>query len=667
MAELVGLTASVIGTAGLATKVVTTSVKVKGLLEQVNKIPEELQQHLDQIELFSPLLTSQISDDGPSAMRGALDVAMIRCQQAADDLGKVAEDLLAQVNKGGKAGRKIRAARVILQKDVLASNVKRLSSAMQMLMMASQMYGLEQQRYLINLQKGQPGVIVSQVLAGLQETRPEPADYTLLHDPVRKYVPSATSENRAMRRRNALWAQRFQTHLRLGLGGLTGSLEVQYGSKGMHQDGDKEPQDLRLRVHLPRWFSSKSLDYIVRRSQAGWDHHFHTATLHPEHSTTSNLVMELMENKTDSVRKLQYLIAEGRVSVFDSIYVPIAGGCTMMEIGLRFGNWQICDFLAGYDVPISRFFYHYTPWFEREKQLQYIQSVASCYADTVIFFWVLFQEYEGPIARFDAIRRLVWPDFEFYDVSFFGKRLLLASAFADVYSSGGMVSGQSFIVRALLSRSGEIYLPQIGPLLRDYSTPSNTIHRLRGLLVSLSIQSLRNTRDIEANSWAQLMEDLLRYIMEDLYFTTPGDEPSSTANSSRSVHSCLFEISVLAHTSEENGLVIYTTFTARRAEASVGSIFRQYLAILHRCGVDIGEYGRFVEAKLKTQRSHFLSIFSYRERYKVPVEVKGVRTGATPNDWEIWFGERTDEYAGEFWHLVDPAPLYVPGAWVEEE
>ncbi|KAK7963451.1 hypothetical protein PG988_010425 [Apiospora saccharicola] len=662
MAELVGLTASVIGVAGLATKIVTTSVKVKGLLEQVNKIPEELQQHLDQIELFSPLLTSQISDDGPSAMRGALDVAMIRCQQAADDLGKVAEDLLAQVNKGRKAGRKIRAARVILQKDVLASRVKRLSSAMQMLMMASQMYGLEQQRYLINLQKGQPGVIVSQVLAGLQETRPEPANYAHVHDPVGEYVPSATSENRAMRRRNALWAQRFQTHLRLGLGGLTGSLEVQYGSKGMHRDGDKEPQDLRLRVHLPLWFSSKSLDYIVRRSQAGWDHHFHTATFHPEHSTTSNLVMELMENKTDSVRKLQSLIAEGRVSVFDSIYDQEGGGYTMMEAGLKFENWQICNFLAGYDVPISKFFYYYTPWFEREKQLQYIQSVASCYADGVMFFCLLFQQYEGPIARFDSIRRFVWPDFEFYDVSFFGKRLLLASAFAVQ-----VVPSRWDIVRALLSRSGEIYLPQIGPPLRDYSTPSNTIHRLRGLLATLSIQSLWNTRDIEANSWAQLMEDLLRYIVEDLCFTTPGDEPSSTANSSRSVHSCLFEISVLALTSKEEGPVMYTRFTEGRAEADVGSIFRQYLAILNRCGVDIGEYGKFVESKLMIQRPHFISVYSIRERDNVFVEVKGVRTGATPNDWEIWFGERTDEYAGEFWHLVDPAPLYVPGAWVEEE
>lgn len=151
---VVGLVASAIGIAGLATKIVKTTIKVKGLLEQINNVPEELQQHLDQIQLISQILTSDINDDGPPALRGALDVAKIQCQKAAEGLRKVAEDLHAQVHGGGRARRKIRSARVVLQKDVLASHEKRLASTMQMLMMACNMYGMEQRRYIMYVLRG---------------------------------------------------------------------------------------------------------------------------------------------------------------------------------------------------------------------------------------------------------------------------------------------------------------------------------------------------------------------------------------------------------------------------------------------------------------------------------------------------------------------------------
>lgn len=149
MAEAVGLAASVIGIAELAAKIVKVSFKVKGLLEQVSNVPQELQRHLDQIRLVSPLLANHINDDGPPALRGALGLAIVQCQQAADDLETTAEELHAHVRAGSRARRKLRATGIALQPDVLASHEKRLSSAMQMLMVACQMYGLEQQKYLM--------------------------------------------------------------------------------------------------------------------------------------------------------------------------------------------------------------------------------------------------------------------------------------------------------------------------------------------------------------------------------------------------------------------------------------------------------------------------------------------------------------------------------------
>ncbi|KAK7967897.1 uncharacterized protein PG986_002174 [Apiospora aurea] len=338
MAEVVGLTPSVIGIAELATKTVATSFKVKSLLEQVSNVPEELQPHLDQIQLFSPLLATHINDDGPPALRGALGVAMIQCQQAADSLGTLAENLHKQVHEGSKAKRKLRAARIVLQKDTLASHEKRLSSAMQMLRMACQMYGLEQQRYLIDLQKRQPDIIVTQLLASL----PAPPDTTLTSsqstpESMRPNAGQELSRNGMKERRVALWSQQFWPDFRLGLSNLTGSLEVMYSSKGAQQEHNDDFWDLRLRTKLPRWFSSSTLDSIVRKSHAGWNYHLHTSNLHPVDSTAWELMTETMRSKPDSLQKLKSLIAQGQISVYDTKQIR---GSSLVETMMQFD----CEF-----------------------------------------------------------------------------------------------------------------------------------------------------------------------------------------------------------------------------------------------------------------------------------------------------------------------------------
>ncbi|KAK8058058.1 hypothetical protein PG994_008506 [Apiospora phragmitis] len=446
MAELVGLTASVIGIAELATKIVAASFKVKGLLEQVSNVPDELQRHLDQIQLFShSFLASHINEDGPPALRDALGVAIIQCQQAADDLGKLASDLHAQIHEGSRARRKIQAARVVLQKDALASHEKRLSSAMQMLMMACQIYGLEQQRYLIwrDLQRRQPDVIVAQILGSLQTTEVATPMSSQPHcEPVRQYADPATSQNCVTERRGVLWAQRFRPYLKLGLTGLTGSLEVQYDSRGVPEESDEDFSDLRIRIHLPRWFSSKSLDSILRKK-------------------------------------------------------------TMMNVALCSGNWQICDFLAGYDVPVTAYVIpSRPPWYEQDCQSKCFLNVASHYSHDTSFACALIQYYNGPIARFDAIRRSIWPDCEFYDASVLHERLWLASHFTEfsaVIHMGSnsfwnpLVPSQARVVRALLSQNGKIFLAGIGPLLLGYQTYGFTRRRLQELLVSLSTMSRHMT------------------------------------------------------------------------------------------------------------------------------------------------------------------------------
>lgn len=139
MAELVGIIGSSIGIAQLAKGIVTASFKVKELLDEIKDVPKELQRYLGQIQLLAPLL-ADINDDGPPALGNALRTAVAQCQQAAEELRKLAEDLQMRTSSGSKTRRKLRTVKVVLQKDTLAKHEKRLSAAMQMLSLAFQMY-----------------------------------------------------------------------------------------------------------------------------------------------------------------------------------------------------------------------------------------------------------------------------------------------------------------------------------------------------------------------------------------------------------------------------------------------------------------------------------------------------------------------------------------------
>lgn len=278
---------------------------------------------------------------------------------------------------------------------------------------------------------------------------------------------------------------------------------------------------------------------------------------------------------------------------------------------------------------------------------------------------------------FDSIRRAVWPDCEFYDVSFLDQRLKLAAMFARDYvvvradrDWKNVASSQHSVVRALLYRNGEVFLPNIGALLLEHNTRHDITIPVQRLLKWLATNSLRRSTGIPAtNTSAQLLEDVAGYIVESLNSIGPAEQLSSTPPLSRSVYNCLFDISVLGHPHDVSEAVTYSTYnhiSEFRAEKFFGKMLRQYLAVLSRRGINVSEYGRFVKSHLAGQAPFAVQYLTRRGR-RIKLEIQDIRTGAKPEDWYIWFVNSTDEFVGDFWHLVDPAPLYIPGAWVDRE
>lgn len=280
-------------------------------------------------------------DDGPPALRGALAAAASQCQRAANELGKLVEDLHIQVHTGGKARRKIRAARVVLQKEMWAAHEKRLASAVQMLMMASQMYGLAQQRYLLqvppsrsplasrlttdfrDLQRSQPNVIVTQILATLPPREVQPSDSESSSQQFHQRGP----------RTRSVWY--FRPDLRLGMADITGSLELQYGRKRAVKKCKEAIPVFGFRIQLPKWLSTRTLDSLLQQSHAGWNYNLRASNYYPRGSEIWKLAKDIMLDisQQDSLQELQCLIADGRLSMHDKLqWVVGEGWFSLMDV-----------------------------------------------------------------------------------------------------------------------------------------------------------------------------------------------------------------------------------------------------------------------------------------------------------------------------------------------
>lgn len=146
MAEAIGVAASGIALAEVAGKIVTTSLAIKRLIDDVKELPETFRLLLDQIDVLTPVLVEASSDTAtgsaaaPSPMDRALDAAAAQCSKALDQLKSLASELSDQIEKSRGFRRKVIAVKIALHKDAVAKHEKRLDKAVQLLLIAQQTY-----------------------------------------------------------------------------------------------------------------------------------------------------------------------------------------------------------------------------------------------------------------------------------------------------------------------------------------------------------------------------------------------------------------------------------------------------------------------------------------------------------------------------------------------
>lgn len=153
MAEVLGLVASGISVAQVAGSLVTASLKLKALLDEVKNAPETLRDMLDQLELLTPIL-SEATTEGNDAtstnpsrlsahshVQQALQNVLRACQTASEQLELLTTDLISQVDMArGGVRRKRAMIKVVLKKGTLAQYETRLQKTIQLVTLAQNTY-----------------------------------------------------------------------------------------------------------------------------------------------------------------------------------------------------------------------------------------------------------------------------------------------------------------------------------------------------------------------------------------------------------------------------------------------------------------------------------------------------------------------------------------------
>lgn len=152
MAELLGTIASGIAVGEIALKVGGTLFKLHELWKEVQKVPDAIQELLQEIEVYGPLLdgvesgfdmsetlqTGNYSLETSNRAHGRAAAAL--CREPLQKLRQLVEDLSNEISSARRLKRNISKVKVLLKKDDVKKFQDRLQKSLSLLNLAQQSY-----------------------------------------------------------------------------------------------------------------------------------------------------------------------------------------------------------------------------------------------------------------------------------------------------------------------------------------------------------------------------------------------------------------------------------------------------------------------------------------------------------------------------------------------
>ncbi|GKT92060.1 ankyrin repeat-containing protein [Colletotrichum tofieldiae] len=109
--------------------------------------------------------------------------------------------------------------------------------------------------------------------------------------------------------------------------------------------------------------------------------------------------------------------------------------------------------------------------------------------------------------------------------------------------------------------------------------------------------------------------------------------------------------------------------SATRLVVALESVFTAWIAVLSSCEVDLLGYGRQERRLYEEGSTHFgrrWAPWTFRTEGRARFSLIGLTYGSRPEQWRLWWALEYEDYAGEFWNLVESQAFKMPGSWVDE-
>ncbi|KAK8052481.1 hypothetical protein PG993_003866 [Apiospora rasikravindrae] len=626
-----------------------------------------------QIQVLAPLLAE--IDHGPSISNNALLAASEQCQQAAAELDAFATDLSNQLQSSKGFKGRCRSLRVVLQKGTLARHEKRVQATMQMLMLALQLTSLCRQNGLIKLQQSQPGIIAAEVISSLAIARSAEESSEAKSQAMGSNPPElglnkfSTTEVTVLKRMGM-----FPSTTTIGLEWLTGSIRVQTPDNDTttekEQEGHSRETSCLIRVRLPRWLSERALDSFFHKNPISWTH-----VLIPYHvrgldSNAGARIRHIM--REDSVQELKRSLQSGEVALRDrfvhqrsaSAEIPSSFEDCLFSLALGEGAWNIGNYLEEMGLsPEIRIMVsvewnnHSVGAYSRRDLLQKL--------DDEFFFNTSLSSFTGTVKEFQVLRRAFWPDSQFFHGSFADTRDEIAGHIILDWEANSIDPFlQREKIRQIIPHPGSIHS---GSHLRCLTT--KVFGHVERAIGRSTVDRDTSVRDTCAELWVELANAGFTGHCQELLQRIPGQSYEGLRRQP-SPGWLLNLLSGISHGLTgffQESIASERRCTYMRFNTAMNEAIKVYLEMLQTCGVDLASVCGSEVPLWEAQARRWRNGHPIIETCRLTLYYIGLTHGPNPEDWRFFTAENTEAYAGDFWDMVDPSPLWMPGGWVEED
>ncbi|KAH8781190.1 hypothetical protein F5883DRAFT_169007 [Diaporthe sp. PMI_573] len=681
MAEVLGAVASGLALAEVGLKVGGTVWKLKMLWQQVHEVPQTIRDLMRQIEIMDPILSDHetyldVQGAGflehlPTHHGSTVTPSAEYCREALNNLRRLVEDLNGAIESEKRSRRTFARMRVVLKKDTIKGFQDRLAMAIELLQLA-------QVTYLTANAVSTRAMITNiwSAVADLQQQLSNNSSSSTERPPFP--VTSQHLETSPVYKQNGVQRQRSQIFMPWSEPSILGTIVV--GKSREYAENDGETTYV-VRFQLPKWLSQKVWNVSVNRACSGWQMTLWTCNIVPADSPGFRCIwdgdldglIDLFNRGLASPRDcdptgltlfhqasiysethiVQYFINKNLDTVCPNLDAKLAflvlvlSGKLPVDVKQQLVSRGLCNSLVS---EVEDFEFWTKPVDQSTDQVFsiFFLFMASHKPVLDIYFRTCFPFcHDLPPKRKQEILMLAW-----------SQGLCFVAEFHRFELWNGVPLGACSVdaLRFVICPDGHVQPVDVQAWIDDGAS----------ILHNVFYFYLNSLPDSGHQNWERLLEEAIE-ATDDVHHRMDFSDFGYKGTRSALEWALVTTLEDILYYAPQ----IFGERAARRALKRTLGKLQALMSVLTGCGYNLAEFGRqeavvWVSAPLNSKAVGDVLYLGIGDWCDGLPFVKAVHYGAEPRDWYFEMDFHYENYAGDFWHLLENPHLFmVPGAWVD--